>query len=227
MPIIGAEFDSTTRSFLTPNPRGIMIGLPGKHVAFRSMPLRIIVLSVALILVLSQPARAAEPIHALTLFSGVLIRKNLLYYRDNLAYFEESYLTGVALARQFAQTGKSLTWEVEGQAVKHYGKQHHWEFNALLFARWHRLPWNHLLKTSIALGEGLSLATEKPPVEGEDHNHSSAFLNNIQFELTFALPREPNWHLVGRIHHRSGIFGLINDVEAASDFAVLGIKHTF
>jgi hypothetical protein len=185
------------------------------------------IISSVLLLSLSTPALADQPVRALTLFGAVLIKENPLSFRSDLPYFEKSYLTGVALARQFARTGKSLTWEVEGQAVKHYGKQHHGEFNALVFARWHRLPWNHLLKTSIALGEGLSLATRKPPVEQEDHKHTSALLNNIQFEITFAFTRQPNWHLVGRIHHRSGIFGLINDVHAASDFAVLGVKHTF
>lgn len=183
--------------------------------------------SVLLVLLLAGPVLADQPVRSLTLFGAVLIKENPLSFRSNLPYFEKSYLTGMALARRFARTGRSLTWEVEGQALKHFGKQHHEEFNALIFARWHRFPWNHHLRTSVALGEGLSLATRTPPVEQEDHKKSSALLNNVQFEITFALPRQPNWHLVGRIHHRSGIFGLINDVHAASDFAVLGVKHTF
>jgi hypothetical protein len=194
-----------------------------------SLQCRTIIIAFLTMLILPSPspASADQPSHAMTLFGAVLIKENPLDFRSEFPYFEESYLTGIALARRFARTGRSLTWEVEGQAVKHYGKQHHGEFNTLLFARWHRFPWNGLLLTSIALGEGLSLATRTPLVEREDHSKSSALLNNIQFELTFALPHQPHWHLVGRIHHRSGIFGLINGVHAASDFAVIGLKRNF
>ncbi|MBE0596796.1 MAG: hypothetical protein IH614_05980 [Desulfuromonadales bacterium] len=131
----------------------------------------------------------------------------------------------MAVAKEFAGSKQGLAWEAEGQAVKHYGKQHHWETNAVLVARWHRFPWDRLLDTSVAVGEGLSYATRTSRVEAEDHENTSHLLNYLLFELTLGLPRYPHWHLSGRIHHRSGVFGLFNDVRGGSNFMGLGVTY--
>jgi hypothetical protein len=116
---------------------------------------------------------------------------------------------------------------VEGQAVKHSGLQHHWEFNTLLVARWHLFPWNRHVDTSVAVGEGLSYATRTPFVEAKDHDQTSHLLNYLLFEITAGLPRYPNWHLSGRIHHRSGVYGIFGGVHGASNFLGFGVRYTF
>ena len=80
-----------------------------------------------------------------------------------------------------AKIGNLFEWidfELEGQAVKHLEGQHHWEFNGLVIARWLRFPWNDIVKTSFAVGEGLSLATNKS-VSEEKYNgeKTDKFLN--------------------------------------------------
>jgi hypothetical protein len=55
-------------------------------------------------------------------------------------------------------------------------------------------------------GDGLPYATSTPKLEEQQHDNTSLLLNYTMFELTFALPEPPQWNLVWRIHHRSGIF---------------------
>lgn len=47
-------------------------------------------------------------------------------------------------------------------------------------------------------------------------------------ELTAFLPRNPQWALVARVHHRSAAYGTFqDDLEGASNSAGLGIKFRF
>ena len=130
-----------------------------------------------------------------------------------------------------AKIGNLFDWidfELEGQAVKHLEGQHHWEFNSLVIARWLRFPWNDIVKTSFAVGEGLSLATNKSVSEEKYHGEKTdKFLNYLMFEFDFALPHEPSWSLVTRIHHRSGVFGLFGGVHGATNAFSLGIRYHF
>ncbi len=121
-----------------------------------------------------------------------------------------------------------IDFELEGQVVKHLAGQHHWEFNALAIARWLRFPWNDIIKTSFAVGEGLSLATETAVYEEKYHDEkTNKFLNYVMFEFDFALPHEHRWSLVTRLHHRSGVFGLFNGVYGATNAFGLGIRYHF
>jgi hypothetical protein len=45
--------------------------------------------------------------------------------------------------------------------------------------------------------------------------------------MTFALPNTPKWNLVFRLHHRSGIFGLFDGIEGASNAFGIGLKYKF
>ena len=164
---------------------------------------------------------------SLTLYHGTLAQKRLVDIFANRHTLESSYLMAAALGRDFAGDPDGLTWEWEGQVGKHYGKQHHWEFNALVAARWNRFPWDRYVDTSFAFGEGLSYAARTPRVERRDLDSTSQFLNYLLFEVTFGLPQVPRWHLVGRIHHRSGVFGLFNGVHGGSDFTAVGVKYLF
>jgi len=130
--------------------------------------------------------------------------------------------------------GKNLTtykdlirFEAEGQVVKYWGAQDNFEFNGVLLARWLPFPWDHYLDTSVAVGEGFSYATEDPEVEVENDGKTSKFLNYLAFELDFVIPGAPNFSLFSRVHHRSGIFGLINGVHGGSNALGVGIKYSF
>lgn len=141
--------------------------------------------------------------------------------------YEDSYFAALALNRKFARTGPYIGWEVEGQMVKHFGRQDHFEYNALVIARWDRFPWNHRVLMTLAVGEGLSWATRKPELEIEDDEPASQLLNYLLFEVTVRPSPESRWYWSGRIHHRSGIYGLFNGVHGGSNFIGMGLGYRF
>jgi hypothetical protein len=167
---------------------------------------------------------------ALTGFGGVLTtnESSEIWFEGN-ATLEDVAVTGLAVSKQLFATGRYLDWEFEQQVVKHFGDQDHWEFNSLLVVRWETFPWDEFIDTSIAFGEGISVATEKPEMEvaryGSDH--SSAVLNFVLLEVSFALPDLPGPELVARFQHRSGAFATINDTRDASTFFGSGIRWKF
>jgi hypothetical protein len=157
------------------------------------------------------------------MLKGNLSDASLLY-----TGFDDYYLVALALAKKVASYEK-IDLEVEGQAVKHFYGQHHWEFNGLGAIRWLPFPWDKHIDTSFAAGAGLSYATETPKFEEErrGEGQTQQVLSYLMLELTFSLPKNPNWSLVTRVHHRSGAFGLFNGVTGGSNAWGLGIKYTF
>ncbi|MBA4368341.1 MAG: hypothetical protein C0403_11980 [Desulfobacterium sp.] len=123
------------------------------------------------------------------------------------------------------------------------GFNKHNEFNLLLALRWQKFPWNNHIKTSFGFGEGLSYATEKPPLEKDPHNilhpalyenspndkpyDTSQLLNYLMFDMTFALPDYPQYQTFFRIHHRSGIFRLMNGYTCGSNYLTAGFRYQF
>lgn len=78
--------------------------------------------------------------------------------------FRDAWLVAFAPAYVYRRTER-WRFEVEGQAVKHFGDQDHWEFNAAWLARWMQFPWDAYVETRAALGLGVSYATEIPVIE--------------------------------------------------------------
>jgi hypothetical protein len=69
----------------------------------------------------------------------------------------------------------------------------------------------------------------EPPLEIQDNkdDRSSQWLYFILVELDFNLPGQEQWELFARVHHRSGIFGLIHDVDSGSNFVGIGMRYRF
>ncbi len=92
-----------------------------------------------------------------------------------------------------------------------------------------RIPeaWNHIVATSFSIGEGLSVVSRVPDVEirTTEAGGTSELLNYLMLEMTLALPSLPYLQLVGRIHHRSGMFGVFGDAqESGSNTVGLGVR---
>ncbi len=104
--------------------------------------------------------------------------------------------------------------------------QKHFELNAILIYRWLKFPWDHILDTSLAIGDGLSYASQKPIIELKKQK-TSRLLNYLMVEIAFNYPNYPKLELFTRIHHRSGIYKLINNVSGGSNFLALGIRYQF
>ena len=52
-------------------------------------------------------------------------------------------------------------------------------------------------------------------------------MNFFTPELTLALPQYPNYELLFRFHHRSGVYGLINETHAGAQFYTVGFRTRF
>jgi hypothetical protein len=195
--------------------------------------------SFAILLVLTlagqaQSARAAESWWrdgwAVTGFAGVLSveESSDIWLHGNFELADDT-LFGAGLSKRLFSVGRYLDFELELQSVKHFGDQNNFEFNLPFIARWNACPWDGFIDTSLAFGDGLSIATETPDLEKARYGGDKAgsALNFVMLELTLALPEHPNVQFVNRFQHRSGAFGLINDAGDASTAFAWGVKFQF
>src|SRR6058998_3237933 len=168
--------------------------------------------------------KSANPWY-ITMVGGVYSGSQLLEIPASLN-LKDSYTFGVSVSKQFAEWTRYMRFEGELQVLKHFGEQDNWEFTGSVNLRWVVFPWNRHVETTLALGEGLSWATEIPALEKADstNTENAQLLNYILIEVTFAIPESP-WSLVTRIHHRSGVFGLFG--HSGSNILEAGIRYRF
>lgn len=91
-------------------------------------------------------------------------------------------------------------------------------------------PWSDYIDTTVAVGEGLSLASRPPfPEEGVTADDSKSYLNFMAFEITLGLPSHREWELVFRLHHRCAAWGTFapGDYHAGSNNVGIGIRYFF
>ncbi len=172
-------------------------------------------------------------------FGGLLTRRNFSQLYDGPVNLVDTNMIGLSVSQELFSVGDlfnyhpldPLKFEVEGMGVYHFG---HWpedqyfaETVGLMAIRWHKFPWERHLLTTVGFGEGVSYASEEPSYEVELNDKTANVLNYLMFDITFALPSYPEWSLVLRIHHRSGVFGLIENVTGGSNYFTMGLKYTF
>ena len=191
-------------------------------------------LTLLLFLLFSSSSLAAirplenKPLYALSVYGGRMTDNSMHDFIDNAwgLDFENSYLVTLALSRRVATYKDLASFEVEGQLVKHFKEQDHWEFNALVDARWEKFFWDKYLDTSVAFGIGPSYATNIPEIEVKRSDDSSHLLVYLLLELEFVLPAYPDVAFITRVHHRSNAFGVVADSGTSNVFA-LGLKFRF
>ena len=133
-----------------------------------------------------------------------------------------SYMGAAILGRHLDTWWDSVAWEAEGQLVRHWGKQSHWEKNAALVVYWTRFPWDRWLDTRISFAQGVSRATKRPPLEEDTRR----LLHYMHADISISPPGNPRWSLVTRLHHRSGVFGLYG-TDGGSNFLTAGLRYRF
>jgi hypothetical protein len=174
------------------------------------------------------PGWADERLYALNLFGGWVTSnhwEDFFRNADDLK-FKDSHLLGVSLARCIGRYQDKASFEIEGQIVKHFDLQTHWELNALVAARWEKFWWDDVLDTSLAFGLGPSFATDEPEIESENDGDTNRFLIYWMIELAVGLPNYPRVALITRIHHRSDAYGLVSN-GGGSNALVFGLKWRF
>lgn len=144
------------------------------------------------------------------------------------ARYRDAYLLAIAPSRELRPVGDHMVLGAEVQVARYYHEEDHAELNGLLTLRWLPFPWDHYLDTSVAVGEGVSWASHVPDIEEtRSPEVTSKLLNYLLLELAFALPAEPRWSLVLRLHHRSGARGVFNGVRRGSNTHAVGIRYRF
>ena len=146
-------------------------------------------------------------------------------------------LMGLGLQRRLLDGGP-LSIELEGNLIGHrasaqrggeYNKpvanagvpaQSFGEITAGVGVRLWLRPWLSLLGV-----EGVSLNTDLSYYEQTFRRKSAQFLNYLAFEVEALV--DPQWSLVGRIHHRSGAWGTYSGVKEGSNGYLLGLRYRF
>jgi len=81
-------------------------------------------------------------------------------------------------------------------------------------------PW-----LSVFLVEGVSYLTEASNYERTFRNRYTQFLNYLAFEVEALV--NPRFSVVGRIHHRSGAYGVYSGVREGSNGYMVGLRYRF
>ncbi|NKB47568.1 MAG: hypothetical protein GKR77_07255 [Legionellales bacterium] len=104
------------------------------------------------------------------------------------------------------------------------------QVNPFLRFVWKHFPWDRYVITTFAVGEGVSYSSKIPSRELRDTTKAAnarRFLNFLMFEATFSLPQYPQWQLIYRIHHRSGVFGLYTPGIVGSTAMGVAVRYWF
>lgn len=163
----------------------------------------------------------------MSVYGGKVTDRSIQEIISSDVNFVDSEFLVLTLGKNLTTYKETIRIEAEGQIAKYWGLQDHYEFNGAFIFRWLSFPWDNYLDTSVAVGEGLSFASKDPEIEILNEGKTSQVLNYLAFELDFAVPGVPKCNFFTRMHHRSGIFGLIGGVNGGSNALGAGLKFTF
>jgi hypothetical protein len=198
----------------------------------------------ALALCLAAGTAAAQPVYEPrwegTLYYGRGTDSNLRelprqIFNADLPW-EDTYFGGIGLARVTRPPeliagllGDRASTGVELVLNKHHGLQDIWELGVLALLR---TPFGELgaLRARAGVGIGLSYAFGRPSYEdgsADEPNRRWRLQNFNAFEVELGLAGAPHTTLVARVHHRSGLYGVIAPRRVGSNFIALGLRHQF
>jgi hypothetical protein len=143
---------------------------------------------------------------------------------------ETIYLLSGSYNRRLTTVLNHLDVELEAGIGRRFGDNNSAEAYAALGLRWREFPWNDYLRTSFAvypLGPSYVANLSASEVSKDKDGRSSNWLNFFSIELTFAAPSMPQLEAIFRLHHRSGVFGLINGSTNGADFLSVGARYRF
>jgi hypothetical protein len=139
------------------------------------------------------------------------------------------HLVAGALTRRIATLWRHVDIEPEFGIGKRFGKQSETEIWGAFFFRWRGFPWDDKLITTVAVSTGMNFVTHVSDVEQERARDGKGdrWMHFFAPEITFALPSHPDVELLFRLHHRSGVFGLVSDAWGGAQYATIGLRFRF
>jgi hypothetical protein len=179
--------------------------------------------------------------------SGLLSRKNAVsvYFGPgsstpllDMAQFKKIqidpyYIISAGYSRTLLSWNELIGIEAETQLTKHLEKANLFSMSGAIVVRWLKTPWSSALPgSSFAFGNGLSYANQIPEIESTHLSRTSNLLYHFLLEVSVPVKWSLNsntveWETLLRIHHRSGAFGMFNDVVGGSDFICIGTRYRF
>lgn len=181
---------------------------------------------------------------AFSFYQGQGVDANLLNILPDLVrgdlHFEDTYFTAVGyhyslrtpdgIKELMNKLGIPDTHVgIEVIAAKHYGLQHDVETDVLYLIRFPRLA-IYVVTVRCGAGAGISYAFGRPSYEDgpiDDPNKRYRFQSYEAFELEWGYKTAQRINLVTRIHHRSGVYGLIAPRHVGSNFMTIGVRYSF
>lgn len=181
---------------------------------------------------------------AVTVYGGQGVNHNLRQIPEailtNNLYRDKSYFVGVGLAKTGPKLGRSVD-RLQGTSLaeliqgfellmlKHHGLQNNADLGAAYLLRTPDFQMGPL-GVNLAAGTGLSYALGNPTYEDgprDDLERRYPLQLLLLFELEWMLRNVDGLTLATRIHHRSGVFGLIAPPHVGSNFIALGLRYRF
>ena len=172
---------------------------------------------------------------AVAIYSGVYIEDSMtdIWSSPSLPwdwnYADDDHLIATTVSRVTWEFWNHWTMEPEVGIGQRTGRQNATEIWGAFFFRYHGFPWDRHLLTTMAVSTGMNWASEITDVEQDRANdgEGSQWMHFFAPEVTFALPSHPNTELLIRIHHRSGVFGLVSDAFGGAQYATVGLRFRF
>ena len=143
--------------------------------------------------------------------------------------YEGDYLVATTLSRRIARLWSHVDVEPEIGLGQRWGEQSATEVWGAVFFRYRGFPWDTVLVTSAAVSTGFNWAseiTEKERGRARD-DQGAQLMHFFSPEIAFALPQAPQYELLFRFHHRSGIFGLVSDAWGGAQYGTIGLRVRF
>jgi hypothetical protein len=138
--------------------------------------------------------------------------------------FRDAHVFGIAAAWMWDAPISRLSWGVEVQSAKWFGRQDNWEANIATILRYSPVRQVGPVR-SVAFGIGPSLASQPPSEELARNGTARAELIYWMGELEFGRP-DSTTRGFARIHHRSNGYGLLGP-QTGSNSLVLGVRRDF
>jgi len=147
-----------------------------------------------------------------------------------------SSFVAATVGRPVLRYGDLFAVEVEIGAGKRFGALKSPEVWGALYFRWTKFPWNHIVRTSVAVSTGLNYAPGRDAIETarmQNGGQGSRLMHFLSPEITFGLPHRPDVDVFFRLHHRSGgrdVFGpvsLFNGAGGGTQYNAIGVRARF
>lgn len=143
--------------------------------------------------------------------------------------YHDDHLVATAVSRRIATLWRRVDVEPELGLGQRFGAQDETEVWGAVFLRYRGFPWDGVVVTSVAVSSGFNYASaiSQQEVDRARDGKGSRWMHFFSPEITFALPQRPNAELLLRLHHRSGVFGLVSDAWGGAQYGAVGLRIRF